>query len=191
MTDRLSRVGDLGAKVEYLKSCIKSIPDFPKPGILFRDITSLCEDGKAFAMVNSVLADAFANAKIDKVASAEARGFVFGAPLAQALGAGFVMIRKPNKLPREVISERYELEYGFNEMQIHVDAIKPGERVLLLDDLLATGGTMLAMVKLLQRLGAEIVNTVAIIDLFDLGGADRIKSECGIDTVSIIKFPGH
>ena len=132
------RIADFDQKAAYLKSTITSIQDYPIKGILFRDITSLCEDHKAFALTIDMLYELFKDEKIDKVLSGEARGFVFGAPLAARLGAGFVMVRKPGKLPRATIKEEYALEYGTNELHMHEDSVKPGERVLCVDDLLAT-----------------------------------------------------
>lgn len=185
------KISDFDHKVSYLKSTITSIQDYPIPGILFRDITSLCEDKKAFALTIDMLYDLFKDEKIDKVLSGEARGFVFGAPLAARLGAGFVMVRKPKKLPRATIKEEYALEYGTNELHMHVDSVKPGERVLCVDDLLATGGTMIAMCKLAQRAGAEVVKCAFVIDLVDLGGCAKIKEQCGVDSISLLDFPGH
>ena len=185
------RIDDCESKIAYLKSTITSIPDYPIKGILFRDITTLCEDKKAFHLVNEMLYQLFKDEKIDKVLSSEARGFVFGAPLADRLGAGCVMVRKPKKLPRAVITESYELEYGQNELDMHVDSVKPGERVVCVDDLLATGGTMVAMCKLAQRCGAEVVKAAFVIDLVDLGGCAKIKEQCGVDCISLLDFPGH
>ena len=185
------RIADFDQKVTYLKSTITSIQDYPIEGILFRDITSLCEDKKAFALTIDMLYELFKDAKIDKVLSGEARGFVFGAPLAARLGAGFVMVRKPGKLPRATMKEEYALEYGTNELYMHEDSLKPGERVLCVDDLLATGGTMIAMCRLAQRAGAQVVKCAFVIDLVDLGGCAKIKDVCGVDSVSLLDFPGH
>ena len=140
-------------QLEYLKNSIKSIQDYPKPGILFRDVTSLLEDPKAYALSIDLLVERYKNAGITKVVGTEARGFLFGAPVALGLGVGFVPVRKPGKLPRETISETYDLEYGTDQLEIHVDAIKPGDKVLVVDDLLATGGTIEATVKLIRRPG--------------------------------------
>ncbi len=129
-------------QLEYLKNSIQSIEDYPKPGILFRDVTSLLEDPKAYALSIELLTERYKDAGITKVVGTEARGFLFGAPVALALGVGFVPVRKPRKLPRETIAETYELEYGTDQLEIHVDAIKPGDKVLVVDDLLATGGTI-------------------------------------------------
>lgn len=176
---------------EYLKSTVASIQDYPKPGILFRDVTTLCEDKKAFSLCFDMLAEIFKDSRIDKIVSAEARGFVFGAPLADRLKAGLVLVRKPGKLPRATLSEDYVLEYGTNTLQIHEDSIKPGERILIMDDLLATGGTVDAMIRLIKRCGGEIVSAAFILELFDLGGARLIREKFGIDTVSLVKLPGH
>lgn len=178
-------------QIEYLKSTVKSIPDYPKPGILFRDVSSLCCDKKAFSLTIDLLVKAFENMQIDKVVSAEARGFVFGAPLAARLGAGFVMVRKPGKLPREFIQEQYDLEYGHNTLQMHQDSISKDERVLVLDDLLATGGTVEAMIEMVKKLGGVVASVAFLIELVDLGGASRIYKNCGVKPVSLLQFPGH
>jgi len=149
---------------------IRSIPDFPKKGILFRDITTLLKDGRAFARVVDLLYEHYREARVDKVASVESRGFIFGAALAYKLGAGFIPMRKPGKLPAETIREEYALEYGTDSIEVHRDAIVSGERILLLDDLLATGGTMAAACKLVRRLGGTIVGVAFIIELSFLGG---------------------
>ncbi len=167
-------------QLEYLKNSIKSIQDYPKPGILFRDVTSLLEDPKAYALSIDLLVERYKNAGITKVVGTEARGFLFGAPVALGLG----------KLPRETISETYELEYGTDKLEIHVDAIKPGDKVLVVDDLLATGGTIEATVKLIRRLGGEVTDAAFIINLFDLGGEQRLENQ-GITCYSLVPFPGH
>lgn len=151
-------------QLEYLKNSIQSIEDYPKPGILFRDVTSLLEDPKAYALSIELLTERYKDAGITKVVGTEARGFLFGAPVALALGVGFVPVRKPRKLPRETIAETYELEYGTDQLEIHVDAIKPGDKVLVVDDLLATGGTIDATVKLIRRLGGEVHDAAFIIN---------------------------
>ncbi len=184
-------IADFKEKSAYLQGSIKSIPDFPKPGILFRDITSLCEDKKAFALSIDLLTEIFKDTRIDKIVCAEARGFVFGAPLAYRLGCGLVLVRKPGKLPRATIGESYDLEYGKNVLQINVDAIKSGERVLVLDDLLATGGTVEAMIKLVRRLQGDVVAAAFVLELFDLGAAEKLREHCQVDVVSLVKFPGH
>ena len=184
-------IADYDNKVEFLKSTITSIQDYPIKGILFRDITTLCENGKAFKMVTDMFYEIFKDQKIDKVLASEARGFVFGAPLAERLGAGFVMVRKKGKLPRETIKEEYAFEYGTDELHIHTNSVNKGDRVLCIDDLLATGGTMTATCKLAQKCGAQVVKAAFVINLVDLGGYDKIKQECGVDCVSLMDFPGH
>lgn len=157
-----------------LKKYVRDVPDYPKPGILFRDITPLLADAAALEAATEALAELFAGEKIDVLAAAEARGFIFAAPLALRLGVGFVPIRKPGKLPYESHSYSYELEYGSDELQIHVDAVQEGQRVLLVDDLLATGGTMEACCRLLEKAGAEIVGCAFLIHLVDLAGERKM-----------------
>ncbi len=164
---------------------IRSVPDFPKKGIVFRDITTLLKDPKAFAQALDMFVQHYKGAKIDKVVGVESRGFIFGAALAHELGAGFVPIRKPGKLPAPTLRQEYELEYGTDAMEIHKDAIAPGERVLLHDDLLATGGTMLAATELVERLKGTIVGISFLIELSFLGGR---KNLAGYDIFSIIKY---
>ena len=158
-----------------LKDFVRSIPDYPKPGILFRDITPLLGDGQALAAAIDAMAALFAGEKVDVIAAAEARGFIFGTPLALKLGVGFVPIRKPGKLPYKVHSHTYDLEYGSDELQIHVDGVQPGQRVLLVDDLLATGGTMEACCRLFEKAGAEVVGCAFLIHLLDLPGEQRLQ----------------
>jgi adenine phosphoribosyltransferase len=157
-----------------IKSLIRTVPDFPKPGIRFRDITPLLADAAGFQHVIRVLADRYAG-KVDKVAAIEARGFIFGAAIAHALGVGFVPIRKPGKLPHTAIGHEYELEYGTNRVELHIDGIAAGERVLVVDDLLATGGTMGAALALLGQVGAIVVECAFVIDLVDVGGRARLE----------------
>jgi len=176
--------------LQLIKNSIKSIPDYPIPGILFRDITSLIENSRAFSATINLLVEHYKDHKIDKVVGTEARGFIFGAPLAAALGAGFVPVRKPGKLPREIIEESYELEYGSDKLQIHIDAIEKGERVLLIDDLLATGGTAEASIKLIQRLEGHLIEAAFVIELPGLKGADKIK-EMGVSIFSLVEFEGE
>ncbi len=142
-------------QLKYIKDSIKTIPDYPKAGILFRDVTSLLENPKAYSASIKLLSEHYSESGVTKVVGTEARGFLFGAPVALALGVGFVPVRKPGKLPRETISESYELEYGTDTLEIHTDSIQPGDKVLVVDDLLATGGTIEATVKLIRRLGGE------------------------------------
>lgn len=146
-------------------SLIKDIPDYPKPGVVFKDITPLLADAEGFAAVVENLAEPYRNAGVTKVVGAEARGFMLGAPVAHELGAGFVPARKPGKLPRETVSQEYDLEYGTAELQLHLDALTPGDKVLIVDDLIATGGMMVAQVKLIEGLGAELVGIACLMEL--------------------------
>lgn len=173
-----------------LARLVRSIPDFPVKGILFRDITTLIRDGDAFQEAINTMVDHYTDARveIDVVAAVEARGWIFGAPLAYELGAGFVPIRKPSKLPGEKISISYSLEYGENTLEMHRDAISPGTRVLLVDDLLATGGSGKAAVDLVEKLGGRVVGIAFLIELVDLHGRDRLK---GYDVYSMIEFEGE
>lgn len=175
---------------EYIKSKVKTVPDYPKPGIMFRDVTSVLEDHKAFSSCISLLLEKYLPHEFDKVAGTEARGFLFGAPLAIEMGVGFVPVRKPNKLPREVVSETYELEYGMDTLEIHKDAIKPGDRVLLIDDLLATGGTIGASASLIRKLGGVVEHAGFIIGLPDLGGREKLQAQ-GIECFSLCEFEGE
>jgi adenine phosphoribosyltransferase len=173
-----------------LKSAIRSIPDYPKPGIMFRDITTLLGDARAFRRAVDELVQPWAGGKIDKVAGIEARGFILGGAVAHQVSAGFVPIRKKGKLPYKAVSIGYSLEYGIDEMEIHEDGVLRGERVLLVDDLVATGGTAEAAVKLLQQIGANVLAACFIIDLPDLGGAEKIK-KLGVPVRTLVSFEGH
>ena len=177
-------------QIEFLRESIKTIPDYPKPGILFRDVTSMLEDPKAYALSIVLLVERYRNTGVTKVVGTEARGFLFGAPVALALGVGFVPVRKPGKLPRATLSESYELEYGTDTLEIHQDAIQPGDNVLVIDDLLATGGTIEATVKLIRRLGGVVTDAAFIIDLPELGGEARLTAQ-GINCYSLVDFAGH
>lgn len=177
-------------QIEFLRESIKTIPDYPKPGILFRDVTSMLEDPKAYALSIELLVERYCNTGVTKVVGTEARGFLFGAPVALALGVGFVPVRKPGKLPRATLSESYELEYGTDTLEIHQDAIQPGDNVLVIDDLLATGGTIEATVKLIRRLGGVVTDAAFIIDLPELGGEARLTAQ-GINCYSLVDFAGH
>ena len=168
-----------------MQSFVRAIPDFPIPGILFRDITPLLRDKRAFAGAIDMIADAFANAKIDHVVAIEARGYILGAPVAYKLGAGFVPVRKPGKLPYDKINVDYALEYGTNTLEMHKDALAAGDRVLLVDDLLATGGTAAATRTLLERLGANVVGIAFLIELTALGGRTKLE---GADVRSFITY---
>lgn len=173
-----------------LKKIIRTIPDYPKPGIMFRDITTLLGDPRAFRRAVDELVQPFAGAKIDQVAGIEARGFILGGAVAHQLSAGFIPIRKKGKLPHVTVSIAYSLEYGVDEMEMHKDAVKPGEKVILVDDLIATGGTAEGAVKLLRQQGAEIIAACFAIDLPELGGAQKIR-DLGVPVRSLIAFEGH
>jgi adenine phosphoribosyltransferase len=173
-----------------LANRIRSIPDHPKPGVLYRDITPLLADAGAFRQAVTALAAGFANARIDKVAAIEARGFILGGAVAHHLRAGFVPIRKFGKLPHTVTGMAYELEYGSDVLEMHTDAVAAGERVLLIDDLIATGGTAEAAIKLLRGAGAGVVAAAFVIDLPDLGGAERLR-RLGVPVTALLAFPGH
>ncbi len=167
---------------------IRNIPDFPRKGILFRDITTLVKDSVAFSGVIDAFHERYRTKHIDAVAGIEARGFIFGAALAYRLGVGFVPIRKKGKLPWKTLSETYELEYGSDVLEIHADAVSPGQKVLMVDDLIATGGSLLAACKLVERLGGEIVEVAVLIELVDLGGREKIAPR---KLFSLIKFEGE
>jgi len=173
-----------------LKDAIRTIHDYPKPGVEFRDITTLLGDAWAFRRAVDELVQPWAGAKIDKVAGIEARGFILGGALAHQLSAGFVPVRKKGKLPHDTVRIAYSLEYGLDEMEVHKDAVKPGEKVILVDDLIATGGTAEAAVKLLREIGADVIAAVFVIDLPDLGGADKIRA-LGVPVHTLLAFEGH
>ena len=173
-----------------LKTAVRTIPDYPKPGIMFRDITTLLADARAFRRAVDALVQPWAGSKIDKVAGIEARGFILGGAVAHQLSAGFVPIRKKGKLPYETVRIAYSLEYGLDEMEMHKDAIVAGEKVILVDDLIATGGTAEAATKLLQQMGAEVVAACFIVDLPDLGGRQRIEA-LGVPVRTLVAYPGH
>lgn len=173
-----------------LVASIRTIPDYPKPGILFRDITTMLGDAEAFRNAVDEMVRPWAGKKIDKVAGIEARGFILGGAIAHQLSAGFVPIRKKGKLPYEKVTIAYSLEYGVDEMEIHSDAVKPGEKVILVDDLIATGGTAEAAVKLLKRIGVDVVAACFVIDLPDLGGSAKIEA-LGVPVRTLLEFPGH
>lgn len=160
-----------------LKSLIRVVPDFPEPGISFKDITTLLKNGPALAEAVKRMADAFREENVDLVVGVESRGFIFGAPVAYELGVGFIIVRKPGKLPADKYRVDYELEYGHDALEMHKDAIQPGQRVLIVDDLLATGGTIAATCDLVRRAGGEIVGCAFLIELAHLGGRERLKGE--------------
>ena len=177
---------------DYLRAHIRTVPDWPTPGVQFRDITPLLQDAKVFR----VLIDAFvhryrdAARRPDVVAGLDARGFILGAVVAYELNIGFVPIRKKGKLPFTTVEETYELEYGSATVELHTDAVQPGHRVLLIDDLIATGGTMMAGKKLLERLGAHVMEGAAIVDLPELGGSDKLRAT-GMPLFTLLDFSGH
>jgi adenine phosphoribosyltransferase len=173
-----------------LKDSIRSIPDYPKPGIVFRDITTLLGNARAFRRAVDELVQPWAGMKIDKVAGIEARGFILGGAVAHQVSSGFVPIRKKGKLPHKRVSIAYSLEYGLDEMEMHEDAVEKGDRVILVDDLIATGGTAEGAVKLLRRLGAQVLAACFIIDLPDLGGAAKLR-QLDVPVRTLISFEGH
>ncbi|MUJ24337.1 adenine phosphoribosyltransferase [Aliivibrio fischeri] len=173
-----------------IKNSIKSIPDYPKAGIMFRDVTSLMEDPKAYQATIQLLVEKYKQGGFTKIVGTEARGFLFGAPLALELGVGFVPVRKPGKLPRPTIAQTYDLEYGTDTLEIHTDAIVEGDKVLVVDDLLATGGTIEATVKLIRQLGGEVEHAAFVINLPEIGGEARLEG-LGLNVYSICEFVGH
>lgn len=173
-----------------LRDAIRNIPDYPKPGIMFRDITTLLGDPRAFRRAVDELVQPFAGTKIEKVAGIEARGFILGGAVAHQLSAGFVPIRKKGKLPHETVSIAYSLEYGVDEMEVHRDAVLAGEKVILVDDLIATGGTACAAAQLLRNLGAEVVAACFIVDLPDLGGRAKLEA-MNVPVRVLVEFEGH
>ncbi|HCL65009.1 MAG TPA: adenine phosphoribosyltransferase [Rhizobium sp.] len=173
-----------------LASSIRSIPDYPKPGIIFRDITTLLGNPRAFRRAVDALVQPYAGLKIDKIAGMEARGFILGGAVAHQLSAGFVPIRKKGKLPHETVSIAYSLEYGVDEMEMHIDAVDPGQKVILVDDLIATGGTAVGAVQLLRKIGADVVSACFVIDLPDLGGRKKLEA-LGVEVRTLVEFSGH
>jgi len=172
-----------------LRALVRTIPDYPKPGIQFRDITTLLGDAAGLTACVERLAAPYRDARIEAVAGIEARGFILGGAVADRLGCGFVPIRKKGKLPAKAIGQDYELEYGIDAIEIHEDALRTGERVLLIDDLIATGGTAVAAVRLLRKLGAEIVGAAFVIDLPDIGGCGKLVA-LGLECHTLISFEG-
>ena len=162
--------------VELIRRTIRSIPDWPRPGVVFRDITPLLQDPRTFRVLIDLFVYRYMRQRLDLVAGVDARGFIIGSVLAYELNLGFIPVRKSGKLPYRTVAEQYSLEYGNSSVEIHTDAVRTGQRVLLVDDLIATGGTMLAATKLLQRLGANVVEAAAIIDLPELGGSGKIAA---------------
>jgi len=176
--------------LQEIKESIRTIPDYPKPGVLFRDITTLLGNARAFRRVVDELVQPWSTAKVDCVAGIEARGFILGGAVAHQLAAGFVPVRKKGKLPHTTVRVAYSLEYGLDEMEMHEDAVARGERIILVDDLIATGGTAEAAVKLLRQLGAEILGACFVIDLPDLGGSRKLEA-LGVPVRTLVAFAGH
>jgi adenine phosphoribosyltransferase len=175
---------------EELRAAIRTIADYPRPGVQFRDITTLLRDGRAFHSVVERLAQPWLAAGVNRIAGIEARGFILGGALAERLGAGFVPIRKKGKLPHATVRVAYSLEYGLDEMEMHRDAVGAGEDIILVDDLIATGGTAAGAVQLLRSLGARVLAACFIVDLPDLGGAAKLTA-LGVPVTALVSFPGH
>lgn len=173
--------------LEYVREHVRQVPNFPKEGILFLDVTTIVKDAKAFDKCIDFLYEKFKDEKIDYIAGIESRGFIFGAPLACRLNAGFITIRKPNKLPAETIKETYSLEYGTDTIEMHSDAVKPGDRVVVIDDLLATGGTAAATCNLVRKAGAEVAAAAFIIELTPLKGKEKIESK-DVKVISMLEY---
>jgi adenine phosphoribosyltransferase len=173
-----------------LRDAIRTIPDYPKPGVMFRDITTLLGNARAFRRAVDELVQPWAGSKIDKVAGIEARGFILGGAVAHQVSAGFVPIRKKGKLPHKRVSMAYALEYGQDEIEVHADALVRGERVVLVDDLIATGGTAEGAIKLLRQLGAEVLAACFVIDLPELGGAEKLR-RMDVPVRTLVSFEGH
>jgi adenine phosphoribosyltransferase len=183
-------IPNLPNPASFIRERIRTVPDWPQPGVQFRDITPVLQDRRALRTLIDMLVQRYIDARIDTIAGLDARGFIIGPILAYELGLGFVPIRKKGKLPFRTISQSYELEYGSATVEIHEDACKPGERVVIVDDLIATGGTMMAGKILLERLGAVVVEGAAIIDLPELGGSKLLR-ESGLPLFTVCEFSGH
>lgn len=173
--------------MKRLEEYVRSIPDFPEPGIIFRDVTSILQDADGLKLAIDSMQECLKDTDVDVIVGTESRGFIFGMPIAYNLHRPFVPIRKKGKLPCETISEKYDLEYGTAEIEIHKDAIKPGQKVVLVDDLIATGGTIEAAIKMIERLGGEVVKVVFLIELAGLKGRERLKN---YDVESVIRYEG-
>lgn len=176
--------------MQGIKDKIRAIPDYPKPGIIFRDITTLLQDARGFRKTVDEMVQPFAGTRIDKVVGIEARGFILGGAIAHQLSIGFVPVRKRGKLPAKTLAQEYQLEYGTDAMEIHVDAIQPGEQVLLVDDLIATGGTAEAAVKLIRAHKGNVIGCSFIIDLPELGGRKRLEA-LDVTVLTLCEFEGH
>ncbi len=175
---------------DYIRSHIRTVPDWPAPGVQFRDITPLLANPRVFRVLIDQFVHRYFDARPSAIAGLDARGFIIGSVLAYELNVGFVPIRKKGKLPFTTVQESYELEYGSATVEMHVDAVQHGERVVLIDDLIATGGTMLAGLRLLQRLGAHVIEGAAIVDLPELGGSKRLR-DAGLPLFTLVDFAGH
>ena len=175
---------------DYIRGHIRTVPDWPTPGVQFRDITPLLQNPKVFRVLIDEFVHRYFDAKPDAIAGLDARGFILGAVVAYELNVGFVPIRKKGKLPFTTVAESYELEYGSATVELHTDAVKPGDRVVLIDDLIATGGTMMAGKRLLERLGATVLEGAAIVDLPELGGSQRLR-DGGLSLFTLVSFEGH
>jgi adenine phosphoribosyltransferase len=174
----------------YIKSHVRTVPDWPAPGVMFRDITPLLANPRVFRVLIDEFVHRYFDTRPAAIAGLDARGFIIGSVVAYELGVGFVPIRKKGKLPYATVQESYELEYGSATVEMHTDAVRPGDRVVLIDDLIATGGTMMAGKKLLERLGAVVVEGAAIVDLPELGGSQRLR-EAGLPLFTLVDFEGH
>lgn len=172
---------------QYIRQIIRNVPDWPKPGVTFRDITTVLQDPRSFRVLIDLFVYRYMGQKLDLVAGVDARGFIVSSVLAYELNLGFVPVRKKGKLPFNTVAEEYSLEYGNASVEMHTDSVRPGQRVLLIDDLIATGGTLLAAARLLQRLGANVVEAAAIIDLPELGGSQAVK-DSGLSVYTVCSF---
>ena len=178
------------APADYIRSHIRTVPDWPAPGVQFRDITPLLADPRVFRVLIDQFVHRYFDARPDAIAGLDARGFIIGAVVAYELNRGFVPIRKKGKLPFTTVEETYELEYGSATVEMHTDAVRPGDRIVLIDDLIATGGTMMAGRRLLERMGAQVIEGAAIVDLPELGGSQRLRAS-GLDVFTLVAFDGH
>lgn len=174
--------------MKTVEDYIVTVPDFPHKGIMFRDVTTILQDEKGFALAVDGLKDMLDGVDFDLIAGSESRGFIFGAPVAYAMNKGFLIVRKAGKLPRETVSETYDLEYGTATLEMHKDSVKPGQKVVIVDDLIATGGTTEAIIKMIEKLGGEVVKICFVIELAGLNGRDKLK---GYDVDSLVVYPGN